>query len=197
MAQNSANSETPAPETQQPMLGKRPDFTEGVKAAKIFGVLVMFCVIAFTTAVLVGKLLVPRSIRQQQSRAEIDVIESLRRIHRAQQEVFERDADENGVQDYVTLKTLGALKRVGGLLAGGMRNGYHYQAEPGQASAELYWWAKASPDKDMKSQAGYFFINQDGEIYSSLTDFPVDRLKATVPLGLNRVLRRMRKQKDP
>ncbi|MBL4848053.1 MAG: hypothetical protein JKY65_21260 [Planctomycetes bacterium] len=93
-------------------------------------------------------------------------IGGLREIGSAQSLYREGDHDGDGTLDYTTLAELGRWGLIYGDLAGGVANGYTFEAHPGP-DVEFEWFATADPVDPTARNSRYLYTDQTGMIYYS------------------------------
>jgi type IV pilus assembly protein PilA len=134
------------------------------KALMIFlGVLVV-CATPCLAAVLI-----PSMVSARKPGNEAAAIGALKTLATAQARFREGDLDADGTLDYATLAELSDATLIDAVLASGAKQGYLFQVQPSPRTPGLLWMAVASPATPGASGDRYFFTNQTGIIYYSVT----------------------------
>ncbi|MBL4847519.1 MAG: hypothetical protein JKY65_18530 [Planctomycetes bacterium] len=125
---------------------------------------------------LVAAIAIPNLLEARQNGNEAAAIGGLKAISNAQTLYREGDADGDSTLNYApALADLGQVGYIDSVLAGGVKQGYEFQASIG-ANPEFEWWASAFPAVPGTTGSRYFYTNHSGQIWYSTTEFslPVD-----------------------
>ncbi len=105
---------------------------------------------------------------------EASAIGALKTIATSQALFREGDKEQDGNLDYATLAELDRTKLIDSVLGSGTKQGYQFEVHPVPGTPEFLWYAVARPTAPGTTGERYFYTNQAGVIFYSMTPIEVD-----------------------